>query len=209
MARLVALRVVGVHGVGVVGRHAGSTATSARRRSSAVPPRRLDEPFDHVLEERPAGARCGSTTRPPRDRSGRSSAMCSAGAAAARLRGGRPARHLVVEPPAASSDRSAPSTRRALHVVQRTAPTTSARVEPGALGDPRGELADRRRAGAPHRGEVLLRVEHQPVGVDLAVEVDRRVAAPAPPARRRRRASSIRRRRSRGRRCRGRGRARS
>ena len=143
-----------------------------------MPPRAVDEPFEHVLEERPGGAgrarrpdllvveqhdhrhraSAGSATRPARRRRPSTTPGCRAGRWRAATRRRRAPRRPDVE------EAQLPPRRRA--------------SMPARVGEPLGELAGRRRPAAPHRLEVLLRVEHQPAVVDVAVEVDRELRHP-------------------------------
>ena len=101
MARLVAFGIVRVHRVGVVRRHAGGSGE--RPDPIAVgPATRLDQSVDHVLEEWPGRSRTGSTSRPLRGRSSRSSP-----------------RGRTVRRPAAPSPR--PSTRAGCRAARTTA----------------------------------------------------------------------------------------
>ena len=79
--------------------------------------------------------------------------------------------------PLARSDSSAPITA-AGWVSYRHSSQKAGRSVPASLGDPAGEVTWLGRSDAPHRPEVLLRVELEPVGVDATVEVDGQLRDP-------------------------------
>ena len=90
-----------------------------------------------------------------------------------RDRGG-PARHLIVQPTAGEQRTVVAEHGRRGAVEQAEVPRRDlATHRLGVAGDPILELTEDGVTDPPHRGEVLLLVEHHPALVDLSIEVNR------------------------------------
>ena len=160
-----------MHRVGVVGRHAGrlrqrpepigrrcrrATRPAVRSRvRGTVPaaPVRLDEPtsswsLSTIMATWSVGAQASEARSPPPSTTAGCRGAPTPAATGRRRAATRPARRTATAP-------TTPARRRARPALRSTSANSPIAGEPDA----------------PHRAEMLLRVEHEPDGVDLAVEV--------------------------------------
>jgi hypothetical protein len=178
MAGIMAFRVVGVDRVGVVGGHAARGGDDPVDVVDGVDPRTGEHALDDVGEQRPRGAaRRRRTDLLVVEQRRHEHAWAGLGVEQRRDR--RPARHLVVQPPAGEQRTVGAEHARRLEVVEAQLP--EGRLDTGTLAEPRGEsVAQRRVTRRPNRAQVHVTVEDDAAVVELAGEVDSQsVAVPS------------------------------